>query len=76
KIIQAINAEGIPCFTGSCPEIYREKAFSDYNIRNYEILSNAKLLGETSLMLLVHPTLDSNNIKDMANTLKKISGIF
>jgi len=75
KIIQAINAEGIPCFTGSCPEIYKEKAFSNHNIRNYEILPNAKLLGETSLMLLLHPTLDSKNIKDMADTLRKISAV-
>jgi len=75
KIIQAINAEGIPCFTGSCPEIYKEKAFSNYNARNYETLPNAKLLGETSLMLSVHPTLDSNDINDMADGLKKISAV-
>src|SRR5581483_10554892 len=27
RIMQAINAEGVPCFSGSCSEIYLEKAF-------------------------------------------------
>jgi len=75
RIIRAIKAEGMPCFTGSCPEIYKEKAFTDHNNSNYEILPNAKLLGETSIMLLIHPTLDSKDIKDMVDILKKISAI-
>src|SRR5439155_2955464 len=29
QIIEAICAEGIPCFSGSCGEIYREQAFAD-----------------------------------------------
>ena len=28
-ILQAIVAEGLPCFTSSCPEIYWEKAFAE-----------------------------------------------
>src|SRR5207253_2593836 len=28
RILQATLAEGIPCFSGSCSEIYLEKAFS------------------------------------------------
>jgi len=28
-VIQALEAEGVPCMQGSCPEIYREKAFTD-----------------------------------------------
>ena len=27
RVKETISAEGIPCYSGSCPEIYREKAF-------------------------------------------------
>ena len=29
RVIEAIRAEGIPCLSGSCSEVYLEKAFSD-----------------------------------------------
>ena len=73
KIVSAINAEGIPCFTGVCPEIYKEKAFDNYNPVQYESLPNAKTLGETSIMLMVHPTICEKDINDMCGALKKIS---
>jgi dTDP-4-amino-4,6-dideoxygalactose transaminase len=57
RIIQAINDEGIPCSVGSCPEIYRERAFADLGWGSGDRLPNAKVLGETSLMFMVHPTL-------------------
>lgn len=56
-IISAINAHGIPCFAGSCSEIYLEKAFDNTPFRPAERLPIARALGETSLMFLVHPTL-------------------
>jgi len=73
KIISAINAEGMPCFTGACPEIYKEKAFDNYNPDQYKSLPNAKMLGETSIMLMVHPTIGAEDINDMCDVLKKIS---
>ena len=60
-IMQAINAEGVPCFVGSCGEIYLEKAFVAR--RKHPSLPVAKLLGETSLMFLVHPTLSDEHIE-------------
>ena len=59
-IMQAIKAEGVPCFVGSCSEIYLEKAFVAR--RKHPRLPVAKLLGETSLMFLVHPTLSDDHI--------------
>ena len=50
-------AEGVPCFQGSCSEVYLEKAFDDTGWRPAERLPVARELGETSLMFLVHPTL-------------------
>lgn len=57
RIVAAINAQGIPCYQGSCSEVYLEKAFDATGWRPSERLLVAKQLGETSLMFLVHPTL-------------------
>ena len=58
RIMAEVNARGIPCFSGACPEIYRETAMARRGFAPAEPLPVAKALGETSLMLLVHPTLD------------------
>lgn len=63
KVVEEINALGVPCYQGSCSEVYLEKTFDNTNYRPKERLSNAKLLGETSLMFLVHPTLTDKEIK-------------
>jgi dTDP-4-amino-4,6-dideoxygalactose transaminase len=57
QIVAAITAQGVPCFSGSCSEIYREEAFLRAGIGPAAALPVAKALGETSLMFLVHPTL-------------------
>lgn len=57
RIVEAINAAGVPCYQGSCSEVYLEKAFDGTGWRPAERLPVAKALGETSLMWLVHPTL-------------------
>ena len=72
RIIAAIKAEGIPCFSGSCSEIYLEKAFEQNSLRPIERLTVAKALGETSLMFLVHPTLGINDMKDTCNVVEKV----
>lgn len=61
-IIQAINARGVPCYSGTCSEVYLEKAFEGTGWRPESRLPMAKALGETSLMFLVHPTLTIDNI--------------
>ena len=63
RIIDAINAEGVPCFSGSCSEVYLEKAFDNTSFRPAHRLPIAKELGETSLMFLVHPTLTAAEIQ-------------
>ena len=68
----AINAEGIPCYSGSCSEIYREKAFSDAGYGPAERLPAAEELGETSLMFLVHPTLCDDDMRDTVRAVEKV----
>ena len=57
RIVNEISGLGIPCYQGSCSEVYLERAFDGTSWRPDERLPNAKLLGETSIMFLVHPTL-------------------
>ena len=73
----SINQQGVPCFSGSCPEVYLEKAFDDTDFRPEERLPNAKLLGETSLMFLCHPTLTEYEIQKTCDVLTSVvSGYF
>ena len=62
RIIEEIGARGVPCFSGSCSEVYLEKAFDGTGWRPTERLPVARELGETSLMFLVHPTLSTLEI--------------
>jgi dTDP-4-amino-4,6-dideoxygalactose transaminase len=71
RILSAIVAEGIPCFTGSCSEIYLEKAFTP-ELRPTERLTVAKELGESSLMFLVHPTLSEFDMHDTCQAVAKV----
>lgn len=63
RIVHEIRAEGVPCFTGSCSEIYLEKAFEGTPWRPAERLLVARELGETSLAFLVHPSLAPEHIE-------------
>ncbi|CAK7004268.1 MAG: GDP-perosamine synthase [Kerstersia gyiorum] len=62
RILHEINAAGVPAYSGSCSEVYLEKAFDGTPWRPQTSLPVAKALGETSLMFLVHPTLTEANI--------------
>jgi dTDP-4-amino-4,6-dideoxygalactose transaminase len=63
RIMAAINNQGVPCFSGSCSEIYLEKAFIDAGLCPTRRLPVAMELGETSLMFLVHPTLTPESLE-------------
>lgn len=71
-IIDKIATQGIPAFSGSCSEVYLEKAFDHTNFKPQQRLSNAQLLGETSLMFLVHPTLKQSEVNKTCQVLKKV----
>ncbi|HHT0594188.1 TPA: DegT/DnrJ/EryC1/StrS family aminotransferase [Legionella anisa] len=72
RILEEINAQGVPCFYGSCSEIYLEKAFDNTNWRPANRLPVAKRLGETSLMFLVHPNLLISEIEKTTRVLKEV----
>ena len=72
RIIEAINAQGVPCYQGSCSEVYLEKAFDGTGWRPQDRLPIAKALGETSLMFLVHPTLTEAEIAQTCQAINKV----
>lgn len=72
RILEAVGAEGVPCFQGSCSEIYREKAFLDAGLGPVAPLPVAKRLSDASLMFLVHPTLTEADLRDTARAVAKV----
>ena len=72
RIVNEITARGVPCFSGSCSEVYLEAAFDDTGWRPVERLPVAKALGEDSLMFLVHPTLTEAEINKTCDVLAQI----
>lgn len=70
RVQAAIEAEGVPCFAGSCSEIYLEKAFS--TIAPKKRFAVARELGETSLAFLVHNTLGEPEMRDTISAVQKV----
>jgi len=72
RVMATINGRGVPCYSGSCSEVYLEKAFDNTGWRPAEALPVARSLGETSLMFLVHPTLESRHIARTCEVLAEV----
>jgi dTDP-4-amino-4,6-dideoxygalactose transaminase len=70
RILAACSEAGLKVFSGSCSEVYLEKAFSDLSQPQ---LPAAHQLSQTSLMVEVHPTLDHERLKSRANWFKQIA---
>lgn len=71
RIVAEIAALGVPCFQGSCSEVYLEKAF-DGLARPHDRLPVARQLGETSLMFLVHPTITGEQMARTAEAIRAV----
>ena len=72
RIAEAINAQGVPCYQGSCSEVYLEKAFDNTGWRPAHRLPVARQLGDTSLMFLVHPTLTRMEVERTGAVLRQV----
>ncbi|MBL4630173.1 MAG: DegT/DnrJ/EryC1/StrS aminotransferase family protein [Paraglaciecola sp.] len=75
RILAEISQLDVPCFSGSCSEVYKEKAFDNTGYRPKQILCNAVELGATSLMFLVHPTLKQAEIDKCCAALSRVMEI-
>jgi dTDP-4-amino-4,6-dideoxygalactose transaminase len=72
RILQEISARGVPCYSGSCSEVYLEKAFDGTGWRPASRLPTARELGETSQMFLVHPTLTSDEMAKTCDAIRDV----
>lgn len=72
RIMQEINALRVPCFSGSCSEVYLEHAFDGTPWRPAQRLPNAQKLGETSLMFLVHPNLSAESMNKTVTAIQQV----
>jgi dTDP-4-amino-4,6-dideoxygalactose transaminase len=72
RIMNEITARGVPCYSGSCSEIYLEKAFVNSGLGPRERLRVAQELGDTSLMFLVHPTLRESDLQYVAQVANDV----
>jgi dTDP-4-amino-4,6-dideoxygalactose transaminase len=72
KIMKRINELAVPCYSGSCSEVYLEKAFDTVNCKPAASLPVARALGETSLMFLVHPTLSNDEVDQTCAAIRNV----
>ncbi len=72
KIINDLRKNKVKCFTGSCPEIYLEKAFKKLDKFKSIKLNNCKILGDTSIALDINHTLEYKKYNKKLLTLKKV----
>jgi dTDP-4-amino-4,6-dideoxygalactose transaminase len=74
RMMMEILKHDIHCMSGGvCPEVYLEKAFEKHGLMPENRLENAKELGETSLMFLVHPTLYEDDMAVVADVVKSVA---
>ncbi len=74
RIVDGVVAAGVPCFSGSCSEIYLERAFREAGLGPAERLPVARELGDTAIALLVHPTLDDDAIDRTIEVVTEVVG--
>jgi dTDP-4-amino-4,6-dideoxygalactose transaminase len=72
RLMVALVAEGIPVLSGSCSEMYLERAFDGHPARPAERLAIARELGETSLAIATHAALTEHDVDDVVRAFRKV----
>ena len=71
RVVSALIAEGIPCLTGACPEIYREQAYQG-RMKYLERQPNAACLSAVSLAFPILPYIDDSFVDDCCKAIEKV----
>ena len=69
-IINELVSAGVPCFFGSCAEIYREKLFAE--VAPPKRLPNAASFSDHAFCFLVHHTITAEQLQLMKNNIKQV----
>lgn len=72
RILQTVNALGVPCYTGPCSEVYLENAFAGMHFGPAARWPVAKKLGESTLTFLVHPTLSEVDMHKTGSIVESV----
>ena len=72
RIISNIKEYGYPLFKVVAAKYILKKAFVNRGLAPEKRLPNAKNLGETSLMFLIHPTITKKQMYKYAEIIKKV----
>ncbi|MCL2491848.1 MAG: DegT/DnrJ/EryC1/StrS family aminotransferase [Coriobacteriia bacterium] len=75
RVIDAINAEGVPVQYGSCSLIGNEAAFAHADIPVNPDLVGAHRADETSIAFFVHPSATRADMQDVATALRKVMAV-
>ncbi len=71
-VIREMEAAGVPCFSGSCAEIYREKLFANIQGLQKKRLQNAAAWADNGLCFLVDHTITSEQLNKMTNAIRHV----
>lgn len=72
RIVGELCSQGFGVGVGSCSEVYREKAFLHTQFSPKKPLHAARQLGETSIMMQVHPTLSRQSVFRLIEALQGV----
>jgi dTDP-4-amino-4,6-dideoxygalactose transaminase len=72
RILAELARLGIPCGSGVCPDVSREAAITPHLDGTAAEVPNASRLGETSIMLPVHPTLGAEHMARIADAIEAV----
>lgn len=70
EFVDNLTQLGLPCFSGSCSEIYLEKAFESYYDGQRRV--NAKKYAERAFCLLAHPTMTDDQAVQAVELIEKL----
>lgn len=72
ELVKRLRAAGVACGSGSCSEIYLEKAFDKGEMRPPVRLAVARRLGESGVMFPVDPTFDERQMRNIGRVVQQV----
>jgi dTDP-4-amino-4,6-dideoxygalactose transaminase len=72
RLLEELADAGVPAYSGSCSEVYMEESFQKAGLSPAAPLANARTLGTTSIMLLIHPTISEQQMEWVAGRVKEV----
>lgn len=71
-LIIQLEAVGVPCYVGTCSEVYREKLFQKQGLAPSARLKNASYFSDHAFCFLVHHTITDNELHVVVNKINTV----